>query len=111
MSQSVPHIPEDQRSVPPSRRRYTDAFKQQAARLVTHERYTMRTAAEAVGVSERTLRKWVAQARPAVQPCGPNASIEQLQAENRQLRQQLKRAEIEREILKKATAYFAKEST
>jgi len=43
--------------------------------------------------------------------CGPKASVEQLQEENRRLRQQLKRAELEREILKKATVYFAKESS
>lgn len=110
MSQSVPRIPEDQRSIPPSRRRYTDAFKQQAAGLVMHERYTVSAAAQAVGVNARTLRKWVAQATPAPGPCGEGASVQQLQEENRRLRQQLKRAEMEREILKKATAYFAKEN-
>jgi transposase len=36
--------------------------------------------------------------------------VEELKAENARLRKQLKRAELEREILKKATAYFAKES-
>jgi transposase len=36
--------------------------------------------------------------------------LEEFRQENRRLRQQLKRAELEREILKKATAYFAKES-
>ena len=37
-------------------------------------------------------------------------TLEQLQAENRRLRKQLQQAELEREILKKAAAYFAKES-
>jgi transposase len=36
--------------------------------------------------------------------------MDELREENKRLRQQLKRAELEREILKKATAYFAKES-
>jgi transposase len=44
------------------------------------------------------------------QPCGPESSLDELRAENLRLRQQLRRAELEREILKKATAYFAKES-
>lgn len=110
MSQSIPRIPEDQLSVPPSRRRYTDAFKQQAVRLVTHERYAVPAAAQAVGISDKTLRNWVNKATPAPEPCGEGASVEQLQAENRRLRQQLKRAEMEREILKKATAYFANEN-
>jgi len=42
--------------------------------------------------------------------CGDDASIDELREENKRLRKQLKRAEMEREILKKATAYFAKES-
>ena len=42
--------------------------------------------------------------------CGDGASLEELREENKRLRQQLRRAEMEREILKKATAYFAKES-
>ena len=56
-----------------------------------------------------TLR---ANARFAPQPipCGEEASLDELREENKRLRQQLKRAELEREILKKATAYFAKES-
>ena len=40
-------------------------------------------------------------------PCGPDASYEALQSENKALRAQLRQAEMEREILKKATAYFA----
>jgi transposase len=43
-------------------------------------------------------------------PCGENASQEELREENKRLRRELRRAEMEREILKKATAYFAKES-
>ncbi|MBL9165483.1 MAG: hypothetical protein JNL18_22345 [Planctomycetaceae bacterium] len=47
---------------------------------------------------------------PAPEPCGENATVEELRDEVARLRKQLKRAELEREILKKATAYFAKES-
>lgn len=56
-------------------------------RLVTEQGYTFIAAAKAVGVSSRSLRDWY-----------------------KRLRNQLQRAELEREILKKATAYFAKES-
>ena len=45
-----------------------------------------------------------------VDPCGENATLDELRDENKRLRKQLRRAELEREILKKATAYFAKES-
>ena len=92
------------------RRRFDDEFKQSAVRLVVAEKYTFKAAAAAVGVSDQTLRSWHARfAAPAV-ACGENATVEELRAENQRLRKQLRRAELEREILKKATAYFAKES-
>lgn len=47
---------------------------------------------------------------PEPEPCGENASLDELRTENQRLRRELRRAEMEREILKKATAYFAKES-
>jgi transposase len=92
------------------RRSYDEAFKRGAVRLVSEEGYTFKAAAAAVNVSEPTLRVWHAKLAPAAPPCGEDATLEQLKAENTRLRKQLKRAELEREILKKATAYFAKES-
>jgi len=56
------------------------------------------------------LRRWHARLAPKPEPCGENASLDELRAENQRLRRELRRAELEREILKKATAYFAKES-
>jgi transposase len=43
-------------------------------------------------------------------PCGDDATVAELQLEVKRLRKSHKRAEMDREILKKATAYFAKES-
>jgi len=91
-------------------RRFPDEFKRDAVRLITEERYTFKAAAAAVGVSEKSLRDWHARFAPQPSPCGEDATMEELRQENKRLRQQLKRAELEREILKKATAYFAKES-
>ena len=93
-----------------SGKRYSDDFKRDAVRLITQERYTFAAAATAVGVSEKSLRGWHAKFAPPKSPCGEDASLDELREENKRLRQQLKRAELEREILKKATAYFAKES-
>jgi transposase len=78
--------------------------------LIAEEQYSFAAAAQAVNVSEKSLREWHAKfaAKPA--PCGEDAGLEELRAENKRLRKQLQRAEMEREILKKATAYFAKES-
>jgi transposase len=99
-----------QQAVPPCRRRFLDDFKRDAVRLVVEEKYTFAAAAEAVGVSAKSLRSWHQKFALPPEPCGDNATMEELRGENKRLRRQLKRAELEREILKKATAYFAKES-
>lgn len=91
------------------RRLYDESFKRDAVRLVSEEKYTFKAAAAAVNVSEQSLRAWHAKFIPPPEPCGENATIDELRDEVAQLRKQLKRAELEREILKKATAFFAKE--
>jgi len=85
-------------------RRFPDEFKRDAVRLSTEERYTFKAAAAPVGVSEKSLRDWHARFAPEPRPCGEDATVEELRQENKRLRQQLKRAELEREILKKAAA-------
>lgn len=92
------------------RRTYDEAFKRDAVRLVSEENYTFKAAAAAVNVSEQSLRAWHTKFVPPPEPCGENATVEELRGEVARLRKQLRRAELEREILKKATAYFAKES-
>ena len=96
-----------------SRRRgrsYDEAFKRDAVRLVVEEGYSFKAACAAVGVCQQSLRAWHVKLAPQPERWGEDATLEELQAENTRLRKQLKRAELEREILKKATAYFAKES-
>ena len=92
------------------RRVFTEEFKQDAVRLVVNEGYSFAAAAQAVGVGEQSLRNWHARLAPQPEPCGAEATLDELRAENQRLRRELRRAELEREILKKATAYFAKES-
>ena len=79
-------------------------------RLVTEEGYSLAAAAKAVGVSQPSLKAWVAKFGPPPREPGSDASLEELRQENKRLKQLLKRAEMEREILKKATAFFAQES-
>ena len=93
-----------------SRRRFDEEFKRQAVRLITEQKYSFRAAAEALGVNEGLLRRWHQAFAAAPELGGAETTLEQLRSENARLRQQLKRVELEREILKKATAYFAKES-
>ena len=110
MSKAKTPVSRNQRAIPPNRRRFSDEFKQDAVRLVVDQQYSFKAASQAVGVSENSLRKWHKRLAPPPQPYGEDASADELRAENKRLKRQLKRAELEREILKKATAYFAKES-
>ncbi len=89
---------------PRKRRVFSEEFKQDAVRLVVNEGYSIAAAARAVGVGEQSLRKWHARLAPKPEPCGENASFDELRVENQRLRRELRRAELEREILKKATA-------
>ncbi len=91
-------------------RRFPDDFKRDAVNLVVVQGYSFKRAADAVGVSSRSLREWHEKFAPKPKECGDEATVQQLQDENKRLRKELRRAEMEREILKKATAYFAKES-
>ncbi len=87
-----------------------DDFRRGAVRLIVEEKYSFKAAAKAVGVSQNSLRAWHRKYAPAPKACGDDATFDELREENKRLRKQLRRAEMEREILKKATAYFAKES-
>ena len=87
-------------------RRYSREFKEEAVRLVEGQDVPVRQVAEELGVSYWTLRHWLKEARDngaeQSQPLPPEEEVRQLRDENRRLR-------LEREILKKATAFFAKE--
>jgi transposase len=80
---------------------YSDEFKRDAVRLVVKEGYSFKAACDAVGVCQQSLRAWHAKLAPPPEPCGDDATVEELQVELKRLRKQLKRTEMEREILKK----------
>ena len=97
-------------AVPSSRaRRFDEAFKRDAVRLVTDEKYSFQAAATAVGASQQSLRDWHTKFAPQPVAYDQHASQDELRDEIKRLRQQLKRAEMERDILKRATAYFAQD--
>ena len=90
-----------------TRRRYTLEYKQEAVRLVSSGQ-KVAAAARALGMVEQTLANWV-KADKAGQLWGVRR--EQVSAErmeNNRLRAELARVTMERDILGKATAYFAK---
>ncbi len=91
------------------RRSFTAEFKSEAVRLMTEKHYSVREAAESLGIGENLLRRWKdEQADSAKGAEGTNGAA--LQDELRRLRAENKRLLMEREILKKAAAFFAKES-
>jgi transposase len=86
--------------------RFTPEFKAEAVRQVRERGYTVKDVAGRIGVSAHTLYLWVRKARPV----GSEADeVLKLRLENQKLKAELKRVEEERDILKKAAAYFAKD--
>ncbi len=85
-------------------KRYSVEFKAEAVKLVKSGT-SARQAARELGISEHTLRDWVRKAQPADQEKREPTEAEEL----RRLRAENKRLRMEREILKKATAFFAKD--
>jgi transposase len=90
-----------------ARRAYTQDFKDSAARLVIEQGYSMSQAAKNLGVDPASIRAWVQRLRQATGPATDDPVA--LQAEIARLREENRRLALEREILKKATAFFAKE--
>ena len=103
------------RKTPRVRRKFTPAFKAGAVRLVLEEGRSIVSVAKSLDVTESSLSTWVKQARAdaGTGPAGALTTDERakLNGEVVDLRRRLRQAEMEREILKKATAFFAKEST
>ena len=86
--------------------RYSRQFKTEAMKLVTEQGYKVRTAALKLGIPSTTLDRWVQESKPRAKP---SEDPKVLQVQLREAQGRLKELEVENEILKKATAYFARE--
>ena len=94
------------------RPKYTKEFKQDAIKLVVEQRYSCPEVGRRHGVAASNVSRWVREYRQDQQDLSDNGiTRKELEAENRRLKQENKRLEMEREILKKAAAFFAKESS
>src|SRR5437660_3307574 len=94
------------------RRTYTAEFKTEAVKLVTEQGYSAAEAARSLGIHETLLRSW----KQALHDQGDQAfpgqgKLPAVEEELRRLRAENKRLLAERDILKKATAFFAREAT
>ena len=91
------------------RRKYTAQFKADAVRLVTTGGKTVPEVAKQFDLTDSALREWVRRAEIDAGKGPPGALTTAERAELIELRKRVKRAEMERDILKKATAFFAKD--
>jgi len=100
-----------------TKRVYTQQFKDEAVRLVLEERLSIPQAARRIEISDKTLANWVRLVRRGKPlrsgvggaDCKPS-SVSELEMEVSKLRAECARLKMEKEILKKATAFFVKES-
>jgi len=90
-----------------ARRRHTREFKLSAVKLVNEQGYSPAEAGRSLGVDPTSIRQWVQKfsEEAGLAPTGEGA----MAAELRRLRKENARLLMEREILKKAAAFFAKE--
>lgn len=92
------------------RQQYTKEFREQAVQLVLAQQVPIAEAARRLSMSGKTLKNWVGQARRGQLATlgATRRPVSELEAELSRLKRDLAEAQMERDILKKATAYFAK---
>ncbi|TWG22837.1 transposase [Micromonospora palomenae] len=90
--------------------KYPEEFRRQAAALVLDSGRTIRDVGRELGVNHETLRNWVAQLRQE-RDGGQSSSLSgDERAQLLRLRRQVAQLELEKEILKKAAVFFARET-
>jgi transposase len=93
------------------RRKYSAELKAEVVKMVNEQGLTQEEAANRLALPKGTVGNWIVLSKSESAPAKPgDQSVAQLAAENSRLRRELAEARMEREILKKAAAYFAKES-
>jgi len=90
--------------------RYSKQFKQEAIKLVTEQGYKAGEAARKLGIPHTTFDKWIAVAGWQRPEARLSEDPKVLQVQLKEAQGRLKELELENEILKKATAYFARQS-
>ena len=91
------------------RRKYTEEFKREALQMLTSQGLSLAEVARRLGIHPNLLRIWKNKAADNGLVPGP-AQPTAVEVENARLRAENERLRMERDILKKATAFFAKES-
>ena len=93
------------------RPKYTNEFREDAVKLVTVQGYSSNEAGRRLGVSQSNISRWVREYRKDQEDmANGGVTRKELEDKIRRLEKENRRLEMEREILKKAAAFFAKES-
>jgi transposase len=91
--------------------RHSHEFKIEAVKLVTEQNYSQAEAAKRLGLNAKNLSRWIKEADKTSSKIPAAKKIAKAEQEELlQLRKEVKRLRMEREILKKAAAFFANES-
>jgi len=94
-----------------ARKKYSKEFKLDAVSLVLEQQYTRSEAARSLGINPNMLGRWIQQFESEDgQSFRGNGKLSPEQEQIRELKNQVKRLELEKEILKKATVFFAAET-
>jgi transposase len=91
-----------------SKVQYTDEFRAEAVKQVLDRGFSVVEVAARIGLPKHTLYDWVQRAKKAALTEVPRTAEKTESAEIRRLKAELRRVTEERDILKKAAAYFAK---
>lgn len=91
--------------------KYTREFRAEAVKLVTEQGYTQSEAATRLGINAKNLSRWVKEANCLLVESNHKVRLTAEQEELQQLRKEVKRLKLERDILKKATAFFVSETS
>lgn len=91
------------------RAKYTSEFKEEAVRQVVDKGHSVIDVAKRLGIGDQILYKWVKKFKDTNKPVAID-DMKSMQAEVTRLKAELRRTTEERDILKKAAAYFAKQS-
>jgi transposase len=95
---------------PNTRKRYNEEFKVEAVKLVITRGYSLTQAAKSLGISVDSISKWKKRLEETSSPriaFPGNGNMNAIDKEKRILEKEIKKLQIERDILKKALAYFA----
>ncbi len=104
-------LPKEVFKMTKKRRSFTEEYKSEVVNLIGAQGRPVRQVCEELGLTESSVRRWLQRAEIDAGRGAEGALTTAEREEFRRLRRELKEVRMERDLLKKATAFFAKESS